>query len=210
MRIERDSLGELEIPDDAYWGINTARALDNFAISRRAINVYPDLLIAYAQVKQAAARANLEIGSLDEDRADLIDAACQEIIDGKLHDQFIVGVIQGGAGTSTNMNVNEVIANRALELGGYSKGEYEFISPNDHVNRSQSTNDTLRVLALGAGIELRHENVEVVGQMGIEKTERQLASRLVSAMTGQRVGTVGVVEMAGWAKVSRIYTTFVG
>ncbi|HJE51281.1 MAG TPA: aspartate ammonia-lyase [Tessaracoccus flavescens] len=156
MRIERDSLGELEIPDDAYWGINTARALDNFAISRRAINVYPDLLIAYAQVKQAAARANLEIGSLDEDRADLIDAACQEIIDGKLHDQFIVGVIQGGAGTSTNMNVNEVIANRALELGGYSKGEYEFISPNDHVNRSQSTNDTYPSavkLAVAYGVE---------------------------------------------------------
>lgn len=141
-RIEKDSLGELEIPDDAYWGINTARAVDNFRISRREISVYPDLIIAYAQVKQAAARANHEIGVLDAERAALIERAAQDIIDGDLHDQFIVGVIQGGAGTSTNMNVNEVIANRALELAGRPKGDYAFLSPNDHVNRSQSTNDT--------------------------------------------------------------------
>ena len=142
MRTERDSLGEMEIPDDAYWGINTARAMENFAISKRTISVYPDLPIAYAQVKQAAARANCEIGVLDEERARLIDRACQDIIDGELHDQFVVGVIQGGAGTSTNMNTNEVIANRALELAGRPFGDYEFLSPNDHVNRSQSTNDT--------------------------------------------------------------------
>ena len=142
MRTERDSLGEMEIPDDAYWGINTARAMENFAISKRTISVYPDLPIAYAQVKQAAARANCEIGVLDEERALLIDRACQDIIDGELHDQFVVGVIQGGAGTSTNMNTNEVIANRALELAGRPFGDYEFLSPNDHVNRSQSTNDT--------------------------------------------------------------------
>ncbi len=142
MRIERDSLGELGIPDDAYWGINTARAVENFRISRREISVYSDLIVAYAQVKQAAARANLEIGVLDHERADLIDRASQDIIEGRLHDQFVVGVIQGGAGTSTNMNVNEVIANRALELAGRPFGDYSFISPNDHVNRSQSTNDT--------------------------------------------------------------------
>ncbi|WP_218975379.1 aspartate ammonia-lyase [Tessaracoccus massiliensis] len=142
VRVERDSLGEREIPDDAYWGINTARAVENFYISRRQINVYPDLIVAFAQVKQAAARANREIGVLEEDLADLIDRAAQDIIDGKLHEQFIVGVIQGGAGTSTNMNVNEVIANRALELAGRPFGDYEYISPNDHVNRSQSTNDT--------------------------------------------------------------------
>ncbi|HMS36247.1 MAG TPA: aspartate ammonia-lyase [Arachnia sp.] len=141
-RIERDSLGELAIPDDAYWGINTARAVENFRISRREIQVYPDLLIAYAQVKQAAARANRDIGVLDGERADLIDRAAQEIVDGRLHDQFVVGVIQGGAGTSTNMNVNEVIANRGLELAGRRKGDYAYLSPNDHVNRSQSTNDT--------------------------------------------------------------------
>lgn len=142
VRIERDSLGEMAIPAEAYWGINTARAVENFAISRRKINVYPDLIIAYAQVKQAAARANHEIGALDAERAELIDRACQDIIDGQLHDQFIVGVIQGGAGTSTNMNVNEVIANRGLELAGRERGDYAFLSPNDHVNRSQSTNDT--------------------------------------------------------------------
>ena len=142
VRIERDSLGELELPDDVYWGINTARAMENFRISRREISVYPDLLVAYAQVKQAAARANRDIGVLDEERAALIDRAAQDIIDGRLHDQFVVGVIQGGAGTSTNMNVNEVIANRALELAGRPFGDYAFLSPNDHVNRSQSTNDT--------------------------------------------------------------------
>lgn len=142
VRIEVDSLGRLEIPADAYWGINTARAVENFRIANRPISVYPDLIIAFAQIKQAAARANCEIGVLDANIADWIDQACQEIIDGHLHEQFVVGVIQGGAGTSTNMNLNEVVANRALELAGRQKGDYAFISPNDHVNRSQSTNDT--------------------------------------------------------------------
>jgi aspartate ammonia-lyase len=141
-RIERDSIGEIQIPADAYWGVNTARAVENFDIARRQISVYPDFLVAFAQVKQAAARANRDIGVLDAERAELIDRACQDVIDGKLHDQFIVGVIQGGAGTSSNMNVNEVIANRALELAGRAFGDYEYISPNDHVNASQSTNDT--------------------------------------------------------------------
>jgi aspartate ammonia-lyase len=104
--------------------------------------VYPELIVAFASVKQAAARANAELGVLEPGKADLIDRACQEIIDGALHDQFVVGVIQGGAGTSTNMNVNEVVANRALELGGHAKGEYQFMHPIDDVNRSQSTNDT--------------------------------------------------------------------
>jgi aspartate ammonia-lyase len=104
--------------------------------------VYPELIVAFASVKQAAARANAQIGALDRETAELIDRACQEIIDGRLHDEFVVGVIQGGAGTSTNMNVNEVIANRALELGGHAKGEYQFVHPLDDVNRSQSTNDT--------------------------------------------------------------------
>src|SRR5690606_28663018 len=99
-------------------------------------------IIAYAQVKQAAARANAEIGSLSHTRADMIDAACAEISHGELLDQFVVDIMQGGAGTSTNMNVNEVIANRGLEIGGHDKGEYDHLSPNDDVNRSQSTNDT--------------------------------------------------------------------
>ena len=141
-RTETDSIGSLEIPAAAYWGVHTARAHENFPIARRPISVYPDFIRAFACVKQAAARANLEIGALDEQRATLIDRACEEIKTGMLHDQFVVGVVQGGAGTSTNMNANEVITNRALELAGHAKGDYDFINPNDHTNRSQSTNDT--------------------------------------------------------------------
>ena len=141
-RTETDSIGSLEIPAAAYWGVHTARAMENFPITRRPVSVYPDFIRAFACVKQAAARANLEIGALDEQRANLIDAACEEIKGGRLHDEFTVGVIQGGAGTSTNMNANEVITNRALEIGGHAKGDYSFINPNDHTNHSQSTNDT--------------------------------------------------------------------
>jgi aspartate ammonia-lyase len=142
IRVESDSLGSRDIPEQAYWGIHTSRAVENFPIAKRPISVYPELIVALASVKQAAARANAEIGVLDPHKANLIDQACQEIIDGALHDEFVVGVIQGGAGTSTNMNANEVIANRALELAGHQKGEYDVIHPIDDVNRSQSTNDT--------------------------------------------------------------------
>ncbi len=141
MRLERDSLGEMPIPADAYWGIHTARALENFPITRRALSNHPNLVIALAMVKQAAARANKEIGVIRPQRADLIDQVCQEIIDGELHDQFVLGVLQGGAGTSTNMCANEIIANRCLELMGHPKGDYANFHPIDHVNRSQSTND---------------------------------------------------------------------
>ncbi|MGB3413900.1 MAG: aspartate ammonia-lyase [Microbacteriaceae bacterium] len=141
-RTEKDSLGSVEIPFDAYWGVHTLRAIENFPITRRQISVYPNLVIAYAMVKQAAARANKEIGVLEAEYVDLIDQACQRVIDGEYHDQFVVGVIQGGAGTSTNMNVNEVIANIALEIAGKEKGDYAYLSPIDQVNRSQSTNDT--------------------------------------------------------------------
>jgi len=140
-RTETDSLGSREVPASVYWGIHTARALENFPITRRAIFNYPDLITALARVKQASARANKEIGVLDPAKADLIDRVCQEIVDGALHDQFVVGVIQGGAGTSTNMNTNEVIANRGLEILGYGRGEYSHLHPIDDVNRSQSTND---------------------------------------------------------------------
>ncbi|NYJ19984.1 aspartate ammonia-lyase [Glaciibacter psychrotolerans] len=141
-RLERDSLGALEVPTDAYYGVHTQRAMDNFPIAKRPISVYPDFVVALASVKQACARANKEIGALSPERAGWIDAACQDIIDGSYHDQFVVGVIQGGAGTSTNMNANEVICNVALEHAGYDKGRYDILSPIDHVNRSQSTNDT--------------------------------------------------------------------
>ncbi|MEP6480486.1 MAG: aspartate ammonia-lyase [Rhodoglobus sp.] len=140
-RDETDSLGSMAIPADAYWGIHTARALENFPITRRAIYNYPDLIHALARVKQAAARANVEIGVLDADKGAVIEQVCQEIVDGALHAEFRVGVIQGGAGTSTNMNANEVIANRGLELMGFAKGDYAHLSPIDDVNRSQSTND---------------------------------------------------------------------
>lgn len=142
VRTETDSLGSHEIPADAYWGIHTMRALENFPISKRPISVYPEFIDALASVKQAAVRANLELGVVEPDVAKWIDEACQRIIDGEFHNEFVVGVIQGGAGTSTNMNANEVIANVALELAGHEKGRYDIIHPIDDVNRSQSTNDT--------------------------------------------------------------------
>ncbi len=172
MRTETDSLGSKQIPAEAYWGINVSRALDNFAISGRPISVYPDLIFGFACVKQAAARANAEIGVLDRVKADLIDRACEEIKDGKLHDQFIVDIMQGGAGTSTNMNANEVIANRGLELGGHPKGQYEHLDPNDHVNRSQSTNDaypTALKIGLCLSIERLLAELEKLGQAFHEK-----------------------------------------
>ena len=155
-RTETDSLGSMEIPADAYWGIHTARALENFPISKRPISVYPDLVRALAMVKQASARANREIGVLDPAKADLIDRAAQLVIDGEYHDQFVVGVIQGGAGTSTNMNANEVITNIALELAGREKGDYAFLSPIDDTNRSQSTNDVYpTAIKVGLGLDLK-------------------------------------------------------
>lgn len=155
-RTESDSLGSMEIPADVYWGIHTGRALVNFPISRRAISNYPGLVRALARVKQASARANKEIGVLDAAKADLIDAVCERIVAGEFHDQFVVGVIQGGAGTSTNMNTNEVIANVGLEMLGKPLGSYADLHPIDDVNRSQSTNDvypTAIKLAMVFGIQ---------------------------------------------------------
>jgi aspartate ammonia-lyase len=140
-RLEHDSLGEMEIPANAYWGIHTARALQNFPISRRAISNPPDLIRAFARVKQAAALANKEIGVIDPAKADLIVKVCEEIYEGALHEQFVLGVMQGGAGTSTNMCANEIIANACLEKLGHTKGDYQHFHPIDDVNRSQSTND---------------------------------------------------------------------
>ena len=127
---------------DAYYGVQTLRAIENFGgISGFQIGMYPNYVKALAMVKWAAARANCELGTLSKEIADAITAACEEIIAGKLHDQFPVDMLQGGAGTSTNMNINEVVANRALELMGHQKGEYQYCHPNNHVNLSQSTND---------------------------------------------------------------------
>ncbi len=140
-RVESDLLGELQVPADAYYGVQTQRALNNYKISTTHMYDYPEYVIAMAYVKMAAASANAELGVLDQKIADAIVAACKEIVDGKLWDQFPVDMMQGGAGTSVNMNANEVIANRALELMGHKKGEYQYCSPNDHVNCAQSTND---------------------------------------------------------------------
>jgi aspartate ammonia-lyase len=154
-RREHDLLGDKDVPITAYYGVHTLRATENFPITGTPISIYPDLLVALAAIKMAAARANLQLGLLDTKRADAIVIAAQEIMDGKLHAQFVVDVIQGGAGTSTNMNANEVVANRALELLGHAKGDYRHLHPNEHVNMSQSTNDvypTALKLAAYAGI----------------------------------------------------------
>jgi aspartate ammonia-lyase len=160
VRSETDSLGERNVPAEAYWGVNVSRALENFAISGRPISVHSDLIYGYACVKQAAARANSDLGLLERWKADLIERACMEIREGLLRDQFVVDVMQGGAGASTNMNFNEVIANRALELGGFARGDYARIDPNDDVNRSQSTNDTYPT-ALKIGLHLALERLQV-------------------------------------------------
>ncbi len=140
-RREHDSLGEREISDSAYYGVQTLRGMENFPISGIPLSHFSHFVRAFAYVKKAAASANRELGVLKPERADAIMAACDEIIAGKFHEHFTVDMIQGGAGTSTNMNANEVIANRALELMGHRKGQYEHLHPNDDVNCSQSTND---------------------------------------------------------------------
>jgi aspartate ammonia-lyase len=141
-RIEKDLLGELAVPADAYYGVQTARALENFQISGVELRHYPNFIKGLAMTKLGAARANHDVGGLTKEQLAAIEGACKEIIEGKLHDQFRLDVYQGGAGTSTNMNANEVIANRGLELMGKKKGEYKFLDPHDHLNQSQSTNDS--------------------------------------------------------------------
>jgi aspartate ammonia-lyase len=141
VRTEHDLLGDRDVPADVYYGVHTARALENFPISGVPISRRSDLVVALASVKQAAAEANQQLGQLDTAIAEAIVAACIEVRGGALHDQFVVDEIQGGAGTSTNMNANEVIANRALEILGHQRGDYHVIHPLEHVNCGQSTND---------------------------------------------------------------------
>lgn len=140
-RTESDLLGKKEIPFDAYYGVQTLRALENFQVSGVKTNFYPDYVKAYAMVKLAAARANTDVGRMKKEKLDAIEKACQAVIDGKYHDQFLTDMYQGGAGTSANMNANEVLANIALEMMGKKKGEYQFIEPHDDLNMGQSTND---------------------------------------------------------------------
>lgn len=157
-RRESDLLGELQVPIDAYYGVQTQRAIDNFKISGQLLSSYPHFIRGLAFVKKAAAKTNYELGLLEESLYFTIAEACDDIIGGKFHEQFPVDMIQGGAGTSINMNANEVIANIVLEKLGKNKGEYEFCSPNDHINLSQSTNDAyptaikMALLQMNAGL----------------------------------------------------------
>ncbi|MCI8318877.1 MAG: aspartate ammonia-lyase [Lachnospiraceae bacterium] len=140
-RTEKDSIGAKNIPEDVYYGVQTLRAAENFHIT--GLNMHPEIINSLAYIKKAAAITNCEIGLLDKKKANAIVQACDEIIGGKFHNDFIVDPIQGGAGTSLNMNANEVIANRAIEILGGQKGDYSIVHPNDHVNCGQSTNDVI-------------------------------------------------------------------
>ncbi|WP_063038533.1 aspartate ammonia-lyase [Nocardia pseudovaccinii] len=204
-RTEQDLLGEKKVPTGAYWGIHTARARENFPITGTTIAANPHLIVALAAVKEAAARANAELGLLAPDIAGAIAAACADIRSGALHDQFVVDVIQGGAGTSTNMNANEVIANRALELLGHDKGDYTRIHPNEHVNLGQSTNDaypsavrlaTIRALGdLSKAMEvLRAEYLRKATEFGdLLKMGRTQLQDAVPMTLGQEFGTYAVM-----------------
>ena len=185
MRIETDSLGSLELPDDAYYGIQTLRAVQNFPIS--GIKIHPTFIFAYGCLKRACVQSNYEAGLLsDKQIYDALIQSCNEIIAGKLNDQFVTDVFQAGAGTSTNMNFNEVIANRSLELLGFEKGDDARLSPNDIVNMSQSTNDTYpTAMRLSAIILLRDAIYPALDalELAFQKKEREFADALKSGRT---------------------------
>jgi aspartate ammonia-lyase len=204
-RTETDSIGSLELPADAYYGIHTARALQNFPISGIPLSSYPQFVDALATVKQAAALSNRQLGLIDPQRADAIIAACEEIRAGRLLAHFVVDVIQGGAGTSTNMNVNEVVANRALTMLGHLPGDYARLHPLDHVNLSQSTNDTyptavkiavqahitgLHATLLDLASAFRHKMSEFSSVIKMGRTQLQDA---VPMTLGQEFGTYAVM-----------------
>jgi aspartate ammonia-lyase len=167
-RTEKDLLGEKQIPADKYYGVQTARGIENFQISGVLINHYPGFVEAFTMVKLAAARANTDVGAMKKETLDAIEKACKAVLDGKYHDQFLVDWYQGGAGTSTNMNFNEVLANIALELTGHKKGEYNIVDPHDHLNMSQSTNDTYPT-AIKVAFLLRNDKL-------IEELQKLVAS----------------------------------
>src|SRR5688572_91147 len=158
MRLEHDPLGEKRVPSDALYGVQTCRALESFRVSRHRI--HPLFLTAYAEIKKAAAEANVRTSELDPAIADTIVRAAEELIAGQHRDQFDLDAFQAGAGTSYNMNTNEVIANRALELLGHARGDYDRVNPNDHVNKSQSTNDTMPTAMRVTAIRLLRQLIE--------------------------------------------------
>src|SRR5215831_1103028 len=205
VRIEHDLIGDRAVPASAYYGVHTLRALENFPVTGTGISIYPDLVAALACVKQAAAIANSELGLLDEKRAVAIRLACEEVREGQLLSEFVVDVIQGGAGTSTNMNANEVIANRALELLGRARGQYEFLHPVEDVNMSQSTNDvypTAVKVALRFAIDRLHSAMGAL-RRAFESKAEEFSSLLKMGRTqlqdavpmtlGQELGTYAVM-----------------
>jgi len=166
-RIERDSMGEMSLPDEVYYGIQTVRALNNFQIS--SLKPLPTFVDACVVIKKATALVNAELGCIPEAMAMAIAAACDEILDGQWRDQFVVDVYQAGAGTSHHMNVNEVLANRALEILGEVKGNYKAVSPNDHVNYGQSTNDVIpTAIRIGALMALEHSLYPALGALSAQ------------------------------------------
>ena len=175
------------IPADAYYGVQTARALENFQISGVQINHYPGFVEAWAMVKLAAARANTDVGAMKKETLAAIEKACQAVLDGKYHDQFRVDWYQGGAGTSTNMNANEVLANIALELTGHKKGEYQFVEPHDHLNMSQSTNDSYPT-AIKVAFLLRNDRL-------IEELQKLVASFRMKGDAYLKIVKMGRTEM---------------
>jgi aspartate ammonia-lyase len=171
MRTEKDSLGTKELHDELYYGVQTARAVENFPIS--GWKAHPGFIRGTVEIKKAATLVHKELGLLPNDKAEAIVKACDEILSGRLMDQFVVDVFQAGAGTSHNMNINEVIANRALELSGHKKGDYDFINPNDHVNMGQSTNDVIPTairLAVLFGIKEFLLKLEKLEQIFLKKS----------------------------------------
>lgn len=192
-RIEKDSIGAKQVPVDAYYGVQSLRGCENFQITGQRLR--PEFIESLAQIKKACAICNYNVGELDEERKNTIIKVCDEILEGKLHDQFICDPVQGGAGTTANMNTNEVIANRAIELLGGQKGDYSIVHPNDHVNRAQSTNDViptaakmttakllvkaiLQVEALDAALVMKAEEFKDVIKMGRTQMQDAVPIRL--------------------------------
>ena len=212
-RIERDSLGERELPGDVYYGIQTARAVENFPVS--GWKPYPAFVTATVQIKKAAARVNSILGGLDQSIAKAIEAAADEVLDGKLRDQFVVDPFQAGAGTSHNMNANEVLANRAIELIGGAKGDHSVVHPNDHVNMGQSTNDVIPTAIRLAALELSDKLILTIDHLtasfrdranefdGIVKSGRTHLQDATPIRLGQEFGAYGTAMEKNANRIAR-------
>src|ERR1700748_3784010 len=186
-RTEKDLLGEKQIPADAYYGVQTARALENFQLSGVPINHYPGFIEAWAIVKLAAAQANTDVGAMKPEREAAIEKAANAVLAGKYHDQFMVDWYQGGAGTSTNMNANEVLANVGLELTGHKKGEYQYLEPHDDLNMSQSTNHSYPT-CIKVALILRNEKL-------IEELQQLVASLSAKGNAYLKITKMGRTEL---------------